>query len=101
MTSCEARNSPKQGWVKNPMLIVGTPPEQHSLHLFDSFIEKRVSAAGEGCGKGALGSLLLPFPAPSDAAPAPALQTPLGKSEAPPFLRSPFYKQCINTSVIT
>lgn len=83
------------------MLIVGTPPEQHSLNLFDSFIEKRVSPAGAGCGKGALGSLSLPFTVPSDTAPAPKLRTPLSKPEAPPFLRSPFYKQFINTSVIT
>lgn len=46
-TSCGARNRTKQGWLKNPKLIICSPPEQYSLNMFYNFILKRVSTAGE------------------------------------------------------
>lgn len=101
MASCGARNSPKQGWVKNPMLTVYTFPEQCSLNIFDSFTKRRVSAAGEGCG-GGTGWPPPPLHSSQPCCSGPKLVNPLSKSEALPFPRRPFFtKQFSNTSLVT
>lgn len=99
-TSCGARNRPKQGWLKNPMLIICTPPEQYSLNMFYNFILKWVSTAGEDWRSGAQGSLLLTSMVPNNPAPAPNLQALLSKIEALSFPKSPFSQSNLITCLL-